>query len=169
MRKFIFHDEPKIISQIGEFQSAVETILIPEDYLKKLTKEERRILPQKIKSLAGKYSKYVSSLRRLNSKAGKRKYQRDVGKLKRINVRMKTGDWLLLGTLAEAHGVSRCYLLNFLLFLESAGVGDSLRRFWVGQPTHHKVYSFIWQIEPSQRRISRALRLRPNPLKTRPS
>ncbi|MBM9500083.1 DUF1564 domain-containing protein [Leptospira sp. 201903071] len=165
MRKFIFQREPKITSKIGEFQSDVETILIPEVYLKNLTKEERKILPKKIRSLVGKYSTYISSMRRLNSKAGKRKYQRDVGKLRRVNVRMKTRDWLLLGVLAEAHGVSRCFLVNFLLYLESSEVGDSLRKFWVGPPTPPRVYSFIWQIEPTQRRVSRTLRLEPNPLK----
>ncbi|MBM9578981.1 DUF1564 family protein [Leptospira sp. 201903070] len=103
MRKFVFLREPKITSKIGEFQSEVETILIPEDYLKGLTEVERRTLPQKIRSLLGKYSLFISSMKRLNSKGGKRKYQRDVGRLKRVNIRMKTGDWLLLGVLAEAH------------------------------------------------------------------
>lgn len=158
MRKSIFQSESKIISTFGKFHSEVETFLIPEDYLKKLTKEERKALPQKIRFLIGLYSNHISSMRRLNSKAGKRKYQRKVGKLKRVNVRMQTGDWLLLGTLAEAHGVSRCYLVNFLLNLESSKTGVSPRKFSVGQPTP-RVYSFIWQLEPTARRISRILRL----------
>lgn len=159
MRKSIFQSEPKIISTFGKFQSEVETFLIPEDYLKKLTKKERKALPQKIRFLVGRYSNHISSMKRLNSKAGKRKYQRKVGKLKRINVRMQTGDWLLLGTLAEAHGVSRCYLVNFLLNLESSKTGVSPWKLAVGQPTP-RVYSFIWQLEPSARRISRILRLK---------
>ncbi|RHX85241.1 DUF1564 domain-containing protein [Leptospira stimsonii] len=169
MRKFIFQSEPKITSKIREFHSEAETILIPEKYLENLSEEERSALPERIRSLVKKYAVFISSMRRLNSNAGKRKYQKNVGKLKRVNVRMKTGDWLLLGTLAEAHGVSRCFLLNFLLYLESKEVGVSLRKFWVGQPIDHKVYSFIWQLERSQKRISRILRVAPNPLEAPPS
>ncbi|MBM9578980.1 hypothetical protein JWG45_17680 [Leptospira sp. 201903070] len=48
------------------------------------------------------------------------------------------------------------------MFLESSGVGDSLRKFWVGRPTPPRVYSFIWQLEPGQRRVSRVLQIEPN-------
>ncbi|TGK42673.1 DUF1564 family protein, partial [Leptospira gomenensis] len=33
--------------------------------------------------------------------------------MRRINVRLGTGSWTLLGALAQAHGVSRCYLFNY--------------------------------------------------------
>ncbi|XDD50619.1 DUF1564 domain-containing protein [Leptospira sp. WS92.C1] len=157
--------EPQISSKIEKLESAVETILIPEDFLNRLTKEDRKKLPKTIHSLLGKYTKYISSIPRLNQKGGKRKYQKDVKKLQRVNIRMKTVDWLLLGTLAEAHGVSRCYLLNFIFYLESAGVGDSIvETLNVGLPTYHEIYCFIWQLEPRQGRITRSLQLRPNPL-----
>ncbi len=39
--------------------------------------------------------------------------------MKRISVRVPSASWTLLGTLAQAHGVSKCYLWFSLLYVFS--------------------------------------------------
>ncbi|EKP77308.1 PF07600 domain protein, partial [Leptospira interrogans str. HAI1594] len=68
-------------------------------------------LRSKLPFLLRKYSKQIASMKRLHDRAGKIKYNRGVGKMKKFSVRVHTGVWVTLGVLAAAHGVSRCYLL----------------------------------------------------------
>ncbi|EMO02851.1 hypothetical protein LEP1GSC116_0371 [Leptospira interrogans serovar Icterohaemorrhagiae str. Verdun HP] len=52
-----------------------------------------------------KYSKQIASMKRLHDRAGKIKYNRGVGKMKKFSIRVHTGIWATLGVLAAAHGV----------------------------------------------------------------
>ncbi|EQA62751.1 hypothetical protein LEP1GSC062_1203 [Leptospira alexanderi serovar Manhao 3 str. L 60] len=51
-------------------------------------------------------------------------YQRDRGKMIRMNLRIDCKIWALLGVIS-AHGVSRCFMVNYLLWLD-----DSKRGFY---------------------------------------
>ncbi|TGK49536.1 DUF1564 family protein [Leptospira gomenensis] len=82
--------------------------------------------------------------------------------MRRINVRLGTGSWTLLGALAQAHGVSRCYLFNYLLYLEEVGVGDSIEDTMnAGVPTFHKHYSYILHLDLTFNRATRRLQCFP--------
>ncbi len=41
--------------------------------------------------------------------------------MKKFSIRVHTGVWATLGVLAAAHGVSRCYLFNYMLWLDEQG------------------------------------------------
>ncbi|RHX84389.1 DUF1564 domain-containing protein [Leptospira stimsonii] len=143
----------------------VETILIPEKYLNRLSEKERRALPKRILPLLRRYQKLILSLRRINQNARKTLYQRDQGKLKRINMRIDTGVWVLLGVLAAAHGVSRCFMVNYLFWLDDSGGGIYLDRVLnVGCPTFQNIYSYIWHLDLLKNKIIKRLEFEPNPI-----
>ncbi|EKR62742.1 PF07600 family protein [Leptospira weilii str. 2006001853] len=107
-------------------------------------------------------------MKRLHCKAGKIKYNRGVGKMKKFSIRVNTGTWAILGALAAAHGVSRCYLFNYMLWLEDVGVGDSIvETLNRGVPSFHGTYRMIWTLDLRQNLISRELEFKPNPMTER--
>ncbi|WP_155119707.1 DUF1564 family protein, partial [Leptospira weilii] len=78
------------------------------------------------------------------------------------NIRVRTGTWTLFGALAQTHGVSRCYLFNYLLWLDDLGVGDSiLDTVNAGVPTFHRSYSYILHVDLVNNEVTRKLRCRP--------
>ncbi|AOP36148.1 hypothetical protein A0128_17185 [Leptospira tipperaryensis] len=161
MESIFLSSDEKIQSRLAERREKVVTLLIPEIYLNGLS---QRRLPKKLPYLLRRYSKFMASRSRLNSKADSILYQ-NPGKMRKMNFRMNTGYWSMLGALAQTHGVSRCFLFNFLLSLEDAEVGDSLVEVLnAGVPTFHDVYRYIWQLDLIQNRISRSLEFDPNPI-----
>ncbi|XDD49407.1 DUF1564 domain-containing protein [Leptospira sp. WS92.C1] len=168
MGKIYLNTECKIQSVLVESRTEVETILFPKSYLDTLTKEQRKVLPKRILPLLRRYQKFLLSKRRINSKARKTLYQKNQGKLIRINMRIDTGVWAILGAISAAHGVSRCFMVNYLLWLESVGVGDSIdQALNVGCPTFHNHYSYIWHLDLVKNRAFRWIEFNPNPLSTR--
>ncbi|MBM9576026.1 DUF1564 domain-containing protein [Leptospira sp. 201903070] len=151
-------------SRLQGNKTNVVTLLIPEKTLLRYPENERRILPKKIPILLKRYGKFLSSQRRLGRRTDTTLYQLSPGKnqLKKVNVRIGIESWVLLGVLAQAHGVSRCFLFNYLLHLEDAGVGDSIEKTMnQGAPTFHKNYRYILHLDLSGRRISRELECDP--------
>lgn len=150
----------------GATRSNVETILFPESYLLGLTPEKRKFLPKRILPLLRRYQKFLISKRRINRNARKTLYQRDVGKLVRLNMRIDTGVWAILGVIAAAHGVSRCFLVNYMIWLDDSGVGDSIDlELNVGSPTFQNSYNYIWSLDLVQNSITKTLEFKPNPIR----
>ncbi|RHX92730.1 DUF1564 domain-containing protein [Leptospira stimsonii] len=167
MGTIILYSERKIHSALSSFRKETETILFPESFLISLTKEERKVLPKRIFPLLKRYQKFMLSKRRINKKAGKTLYQKDLGKLVRVNLRIETEAWALLGLLSATHGVSRCFLLNYLFWLEASGVGDSIDKVLnVGCPALHNSYSYVWHLDSVQKTIVRRIEFEPDPLFT---
>ncbi|MBM9499785.1 DUF1564 domain-containing protein [Leptospira sp. 201903071] len=154
-----------IESTLVERKDDVVTILIPEsDYLA-LDPKAQKDLKKKLPYLLRRYGKYLAGASRLNVKAGKILYQKNRGPMKRINFRVESGMWNILGMFALSHGVSRCFLFNYMLTLETLEVGDSIvETMNAGAPTFHQVYRFIWQLELQSKRIFRILEFTPNPI-----
>ncbi|TGM00946.1 DUF1564 domain-containing protein [Leptospira barantonii] len=153
-----------IQSKLQETNSHVVTLLIPENRLLRYREKDRKNLPKRIPQLLRTYTKFLSASPRLGKKAGRTLYQPSPGKqkMKRINVRLSTGSWTLFGTLAQAHGVSRCFLFNYLLWLEENEVGDSIiRTLNEGGPTFHKKYKYILDLDLLNNRVSRILQCEP--------
>ncbi|EKR71748.1 DUF1564 domain-containing protein [Leptospira noguchii] len=166
MEQIYFNTDQKIESTLNENVEKVVTLLVPKRYYVILSSKDRRMLGKKLPYLLNRYGKFISSHSRLNRRAVTTLYQKNQGELKKINFRIDMSHWAMLGVLAHAHGVSRCFLFNFLLSLEKAGVGDSIVKVLnEGVPTFHKIYRYIWQLDLSNKRISRTLRYFPNPLK----
>ncbi|WP_212885955.1 DUF1564 family protein, partial [Leptospira borgpetersenii] len=71
----------------------------------------------------------------------------------------------VLGVLAAAHGVSRCFLFNYLLWLEDSGIGnsivDTMNR---GVPQFHGTYKMSWTLNLQKNQIFRTLLIKPNPI-----
>ncbi|TGM58768.1 DUF1564 domain-containing protein [Leptospira adleri] len=154
-----------IESSLTEIKNDVVTILIPESYYSTLDSKEQKDLKKKLPALLRRYGKFLAGASRLNSKAGKILYQKDRGKMKRVNFRVESGMWNILGVLALSHGVSRCFLFNYMLALESLEVGDSIvETMNAGGPTFHRIYSFIWQLDLQNKRVFRKLEFTPNPI-----
>ncbi|TGK15456.1 DUF1564 domain-containing protein [Leptospira stimsonii] len=165
MEQIFFNSDESIESALAEVQDKVVTLLVPEIFYENLPKEERRLLGKKLPYLLRRYGKYLCAQKRFNEQGITTLYQKNQGALKKLNVRMGTGYWALLGTLAHAHGVSRCFLFNYMLSLDQAGVGDSLVKVLNrGVPTFHEVYRYIWQLETTHNRVSRLLVFEPNPI-----
>lgn len=147
-------------------RSSVETILFPESYLRRLTPEKRKQLPKRILPLLRRYQKFLISKRRINQNARKTLYQRNMGKLVRLNLRIDSGVWAILGVIAAAHGVSRCFLVNYMIWLDESGVGDSIdEKVNVGSPTFQDSYSYLWNLDLVQNRITKTLEFTPNPIR----
>lgn len=83
----------------------------------------------------------------------------------RMNVRLSTGSWAFLGALAHTHGVSRCFLFNYLLWLDEVGVGDSIvSTMNEGGPTFHRNYKCILHLDLLNNTITRQLECEPTNL-----
>ncbi|TGK32655.1 DUF1564 domain-containing protein [Leptospira gomenensis] len=165
METIFLNTEEKIQSAMTERKNRVVSLLIPESYFVKLSNEDQRYLVKRVPELLRRYAKFMASRSRINDEGITTLYQKNQGKLKKLNVRMNTGFWSLLGVLANAHGVSRCYLFNFLLFLDRVEVGDSIAESLnEGVPTFHDVYSYIWELDLIHNTITRFLRFSPNPI-----
>ncbi|ANH02337.1 DUF1564 domain-containing protein [Leptospira borgpetersenii] len=161
----LFDSNQKIQSTLIENTVETDSLLVPNVYWDRLNFKEKKALRGKLPFLLRKYSKQIASMKRLHDRAGKIKYNRGVGKMKKLSIRVHTGVWATLGVLAAAHGVSRCYLFNYMLWLEDLGVGDStvetLNR---GVPSFHWTYKMTWKINRRQNLISRELEFEPNPM-----
>ncbi|EKO62537.1 DUF1564 domain-containing protein [Leptospira kirschneri] len=159
----LFDDGQKIESTLVEGVVGTDSLLVPEVYWDRLSLQERKVLRNRLPLLLRKYSKQIASMTRLHDKAGKIKYNLGVGKMKKFSIRVHTGVWATLGVLAAAHGVSRCYLFNYMLWLEEQGdfFVKTLNR---GVPSFHWTYEMTWKINRRQNLISRELKFEPNPM-----
>ncbi|XDD51107.1 DUF1564 domain-containing protein [Leptospira sp. WS92.C1] len=167
MGYLLLNEDHEIHSPLQKDRLETVTLLIPEATLLRFSEGNVRALPKKIPGLLRTYGKYLTTTKRLGNQAGKTLYQPSPGKqkMKRINVRLSTGSWTFLGTLAQAHGVSRCYLFNYLLWLEELGVGDSIvETMNAGVPTFHRYYSYILHLDLIHNRVSRKLKCEPDSL-----
>ncbi|EKO34418.1 DUF1564 domain-containing protein [Leptospira santarosai] len=161
----LLNSDHEIRSTLQERNTDVVTLLIPESTLFRYDQKEHRNLPKRIPILLRKYGKYLTSVKRLSKNARKTLYQPSSGlkKMRRINVRLSTGSWAFLGMLAQVHGVSRCYLFNYLLWLDEVGVGDSIvRTVNEGGPTFHRDYKYILHFDLLNNRVIRRLECEPN-------
>ncbi|RHX91035.1 DUF1564 domain-containing protein [Leptospira yasudae] len=164
MGTLLLNSDFQIQSHLQENKSIVVSILVQEETLFRYPLRLRKNLPKRIPDLLKRYGKFLTTSRRLGNKAGRTLYQTSPGKkkLKKINVRISTGSWALFGTLAQAHGVSRCFLFNYLLTLEDADVGDSIVfTMNAGVPTFHRNYSYILHLDLLNNKISRILNCDP--------
>ncbi|MBM9498922.1 DUF1564 domain-containing protein [Leptospira sp. 201903071] len=167
MATLLLNSEQEIRSILQEHRTEVATLLIPKSTLSRYEERERRMLSRKIPMLLIRYGKYLTSIKRLGNKAGKTLYQPSFGgeEMKRMNVRVGTATWSLLGVLSQTHGVSRCYLFNYLLWLDDIGVGSSIvRTMNEGAPTFHRNYRYILHLDFYENRISRRLECDPSHL-----
>ncbi|EMY78502.1 PF07600 family protein [Leptospira weilii serovar Ranarum str. ICFT] len=165
MEMLWFASGKKIESALIEGSLGLDSLLVPFTYWDRLSREEKKILPKRLPSLLRRYGKYIAAMKRLHFRAGKIKYNRGVGKMKKLSIRVNTGTWAMLGALAAAHGVSRCYLFNYMLWLEDVGVGDSIvETLNRGVPSFHRTYRMIWTLDLQQNLISRELKFKPNPM-----
>ncbi|EMM97771.1 PF07600 family protein [Leptospira interrogans serovar Zanoni str. LT2156] len=160
----LLNSDHEISSTFQKNRSETVTLLIPEDIWLLFSEKDVRLLTKRIPTLLKVYAKYLSSSKRLGKKADRTLYQPSPGKLKmkRISVRVPSASWTLLGTLAQAHGVSKCYLFNYLLKLEALGVGNSiLNTVRAGVPTFHWSYSYILHLDLSNNQVTRKLHCEP--------
>lgn len=160
----LLNSDQCIQSKLQESNSHVVTLLVPENTLLRYREKDRKNLPKRIPQLLRKYTKFLSASPRLGKKAGRTLYQPSPGKqkMKRINVRLSTGSWTLFGVLAQTHGVSRCFLFNYLLWLEENEIGDSIVSIMnEGGPTFHKKYKYILDLDLLNNRASRILKCEP--------
>lgn len=165
MGKIFFDTDQKIQSKLLESKTETETILFPESYLKTLTLEQKKALPKRILPLLKRYQKFLASQRRINREAGKILYQKNRGKMIRMNMRIDCKTWALLGVISATHGVSRCFMVNYLLWLDDSKVGDSIDKVLnVGCPPFQSSYSYVWHLDLAQNRIIKSLRFHPNPI-----
>ncbi|MBE0302706.1 DUF1564 domain-containing protein [Leptospira interrogans] len=166
MNMLILDDGQKIVSALVENSIGTDSLLVPNDYWNRLNSQERKDLRKKLPSLLRKYSKRIASMERLYHKAGKIKYNRGGGKMKKFSIRVNTGVWANLGVLAAAHGVSRCYLFNYMLWLEELGGKEDffVKTLNRGVPSFHWTYKMTWKINRRQNLISRELQFEPNPM-----
>ncbi|TGL93082.1 DUF1564 domain-containing protein [Leptospira barantonii] len=163
----LLNSDREISSRLQENCLETVTLLIPEKTWIRFSEKEVRRLPKKIPEMLRTYGKYLSALERLGTKAGKTLYQPSSGqtKMRRVNVRLSTGSWTLFGALAQAHGVSRCYLFNYLLWLEDLGVGNSIvDTLNAGVPTFHSKYGYILDLDLLNNKVVRRLRCEPDSL-----
>ncbi|TGM10177.1 DUF1564 domain-containing protein [Leptospira barantonii] len=161
------NSDQELSSRLQEHQSEVVTLLVSKHTLSRYGEKDRKTLPKRIPHLLRTYGKYLTSTKRLGKRAGKTSYQPSVGRgnMVRINVRLSTGSWAFLGTLAHAHGVSRCFLFNYLLWLDEVGVGNSIvRTMNEGGPTFHKNYKYILHLDLLNNKITRRLECEPTNL-----
>ncbi|WP_051185249.1 DUF1564 domain-containing protein [Leptospira alstonii] len=163
----LLSSDKKIQSALNEGLVGSDSLLIPMSYWNQLNMVQRKALSKKLPFLLKRYTKYVASLNRLHWRGGKIKYNWGVGELKKMTIHVNSGVWAVLGALAGAHGVSRCYLFNYLLWLEETGVGDSIEDTMNrGVPRFHGIYRMIWTLDLRKNRISRELYFEPNPLRS---
>ncbi|EMN27097.1 PF07600 domain protein [Leptospira kirschneri serovar Sokoine str. RM1] len=89
----LLDDCQKIESALVENSVGTDSLLVPDDYWNRLNSQERKALRSKLPILLRKYSKRIASMERLHHKAGKIKYNRGVGKMKKFSIRVNTGVW----------------------------------------------------------------------------
>ncbi|MBW0435009.1 DUF1564 domain-containing protein [Leptospira yasudae] len=167
MEMLWFSSGEKIESILIEGPLGIDSLLVPYSYWDRLDPQEKKILPHRLTFLLRRYGKYLANKKRLHWKAGKIRYNRGVGRMKKMTIRVNTGAWAVLGALAAAHGVSRCYLFNYMLWLEDNGVGDSIvETLNRGVPSLHGTYRMIWTLNLRENLISRELEFEPNPMTT---
>lgn len=154
--------QKKIISALSEGETGSDSLLIPMCYWNRLNELQKKALSKKLPFLLKRYTKYIASCDRLHWKADKVKYNRG---LKKMTIHVNTGVWAVLGVLAAAHGVSRCFLFNYLLWLEDSGIGnsivDTMNR---GVPQFHGTYKMSWTLNLQKNQIFRTLFFKPNPI-----
>ncbi|WP_042709882.1 DUF1564 domain-containing protein, partial [Leptospira kirschneri] len=161
METLLLNSNNETCSHLEDNHSETVTLLIPQDTWFRFFENDRKILPKKIPEFLKTYGKYLSSQKHIGKKAGKTLYQpsQKNQKMKRVNVRVKSKNWILFGILAQAHGVSRCYLFNYLLWLETLGIGDSIvNTVNAGVPTFHR---YILNVDLLSRQVTRKLRCKP--------
>ncbi|ASV10669.1 DUF1564 domain-containing protein [Leptospira santarosai] len=161
----LLNSDQEIHSRLQENDSITVTLLIPEETWLRFSEKNAKKLPKRIPELLRKYGKYLSAAKRLGKDAKRTLYQPSPGKqkMKRINARVSTGSWTFFGTLAQAHGVSRCYLFNYLLWLDELEIGSSIMYTMnVGVPTFHQNYSYILHLDLLDNRITRRLECEPH-------
>ncbi|TGM53095.1 DUF1564 domain-containing protein [Leptospira adleri] len=164
MGTLLLNSDHALRSILQERNSDVVTLLIPKKTLFGLSDSDKRRLPKRIPNLLRKYGKYLGASRRLGKKAGKTLYQPSEGRenMQRINARVSTGSWALLGALAQAHGVSRCYLFNYLLWLDEIEMDSFLvETMNEGAPTFHRNYRYILHLDLLNNEITRTLECEP--------
>ncbi|EKP07111.1 PF07600 family protein [Leptospira kirschneri str. 2008720114] len=149
----LLDDGQKIESALVEDSFGTDSLLVPDVYWNRLNLQERKALRSKLPFLLRKYSKQIASMKRLHDRAGKIKYNRCVGKMKKFSIRVHTG-------------VSRCYLFNYMLWLEDLGGKEDffVKSLNPGVPSFHWTYKMIWKIDRRQNLISRELQFEPNPM-----
>ncbi|MBM9501369.1 DUF1564 domain-containing protein [Leptospira sp. 201903071] len=161
----LLSSKKKILSALNEGELGSDSLLIPFSYWNRLDKIQKKALSQKLPFLLIRYTKYIASLDRLHCKGGRIKYNWGVGDLKKMTIHVHSGVWAVLGALAAAHGVSRCFLFNYLLWLEDAGVGDSIvETMNRGVPHFHTIYQMTWTLNLRKNQIARALHFEPDPI-----
>ncbi|RHX80544.1 DUF1564 domain-containing protein [Leptospira yasudae] len=164
MGTLLLNSDFRIQSRLEENKTIVVSLLIAEEVLLRYPTRIRKILPKRIPDLLRRYGKFLTATERIGNKAGRTLYQASPGKekMKKINARIGSGSWALLGTFAQAHGVSRCFLFDYLLSLEEAGVGDLIViPMNAGGPTFHEKYSYILHLDLLKNTISRTLQCDP--------
>lgn len=164
MGYLLLDSNQEIESPLQQRTLITATLLIPEATWIRFSPEVARKLPKKIPQLLRRYGKYLTVLPRLGRNARTTLYQPSLGKekMKRINVRLSTGSWTFLGTLAQVHGVSRCYLFNFLLSLDDLDVADSIVEVMnAGVPAFHRNYEYILHLDLLNNQVKRRLRSEP--------
>ncbi|ABJ79696.1 DUF1564 domain-containing protein [Leptospira borgpetersenii serovar Hardjo-bovis] len=164
----LLSSDKKIQSALNEDVVGSDSLLVPMSYWNQLDKFQRKALSRKLPFLLRRYTKYVVSLDRLHWRGGKIKYNWGVGELKKMTIHVNSGVWIVLGALAAAHGVSRCYLFNYLLWLEEMGIGDSIENTMNREvPQFHDIYKMIWTLDLRKNLVYRELYFEPNPLKNK--
>ncbi|EKN85931.1 PF07600 family protein [Leptospira interrogans str. 2003000735] len=164
METLLLNSNFEINSSLGKNNSETVTLLIPEKTWIHFSEKDRKNLSKKIPELLKIYGKYLSTTKRLGKNAGRTLYQPSPGKhkMKRVNIRVNTASWTLFGALAQAHGISRCYLFNYLLWLDSLGVGNSIvNTVNAGVPTFHRSYSYILHLNLTNNRVIRKFQYKP--------
>ncbi|TGN02540.1 DUF1564 domain-containing protein [Leptospira yasudae] len=167
MGYLLLNADREIRSTLQKDRMETVTLLIPEETWLRFSEHEARRLPKKIPQMLRTYAKYLTAQKRLGKNAGRTLYQPSPGKskMKRVNVRLSPGSWTLFGTLAQAHGVSRCFLFNYLLWLDFAGVGGSVfDTLNAGVPTFHRNYSYILHLDLAYNQVIRKLDCEPDSL-----
>ncbi|EMO66873.1 PF07600 domain protein, partial [Leptospira kirschneri str. 200803703] len=86
----LLDDGQKIESALVEDSFGTDSLLVPDVYWNRLNFQERKALRGKLPFLLRKYSKQIASMKRLHDRAGKIKYNRCVGKMKKFSIRVHT-------------------------------------------------------------------------------
>lgn len=79
----LLSSQKKIISALNEGETGSDSLLIPMCYWNRLNELQKKALSKKLSLLLKRYTKYIASCDRLHWKAGKVKYNRGVGTLKK--------------------------------------------------------------------------------------
>ncbi|TGK34601.1 DUF1564 family protein [Leptospira gomenensis] len=163
MKAILLNTDQKIKSIYEDEKREVVSLLIAEKNLRHLTEKEKKTLIKNFVPLIRKYEKYLISTKRIHNKAGKILYNREQSPLKKINLRMKNSDWNLLSLLASTHGVSRSFLMNYILWLDKVGIHNfMMEKFFKGTSNKIGSYQFNWRIQFQSNQLIRELIIEPN-------